>query len=143
MIGETMRVSTKELFYAAMMLKLDKLVNVEYSHPMNDDAILEELNEVKHSLRKKKLLKENARGKISLELSLTACAALCSEPDSCEVRSNESGYYATIYKRSNAYLLVEHYHEGLLRISWFNDKIELDEFIASEMNKWDKGGRDI
>lgn len=130
MTGEVMHITSKELFYSAMMLRLDKLVNVEYLYPTSEEGRLAELEDAKQSLRKKNMLKESANGSVSLDLGLIACASLCSNPEHCEVKKDASGYYATIYKTDETYMLMEHDGEGAYCVSWFNGKNEIDEHFA-------------
>lgn len=133
MIGEVMHVTGKELFYSAMMLRLERLVNVEYLYPTSEEGRLAELEDAKQTLRKKKLLKENANGKIALDLGLIACASLCSNPESCEVKEHENGYHAAVYKSEETYMLMEQDDDGAYSISWFKDKDELDEHVSKRM----------
>lgn len=133
MIGEVMHVTSKELFYSAMMLRLERLVNVEYLFPTSEDARALELNEAKKTLRNKKLLKESANGDISLDLALTACAVVCAKPETCEVKS-AGDYYATAYRAEDVYMLMEREPDDILAISWFADKTELDDHVTEKLN---------
>lgn len=133
-----LHITTKELFYTAMMLHLPHLVNVEYIFPIEEDALRRELNEAKGTLRKKKLLKENAKGEVSLDMTLSACAALCSKPEDCMVREAE-GYYATAYTAAGAYMLLERGNEDELTAILFRDREDLDSYLAEKMSVKDGG----
>lgn len=136
-----LHVTNKELFYAAMMLKLAKLVDVEYLFPADKALLARELDEAKQSLRKKKLLKENSKGEVSLDIALTACAALCADPESCSTM--ESGRYrATTYSSASAHMLLERGGEGELDAVWFKDKEDLDGYLAGKMDETKMEGKD-
>lgn len=123
-----MRLTPKELCYTAMMLKLNQIVNVEYLFPVDDESINRELNDVKHSLREKKLLKENSKGEVTLDMNLAAVVILCSKPDSCEVKEAD-GYYGTIYASQNVYMLIEREQDGMMAVFWFMDREALEGHI--------------
>ena len=133
-------VTRKELFYAAVMLHIRRLVNIVYEFPADTTKFEQELNEAKSTLRKKKLLRESAREGVTLDFALTVCAAFCAEPESCEV-VNENNYYATIYHIANISMLMEtsqyQYQdqdsEDELRAVWFLHKDKLDEYIKSRI----------
>ena len=127
-----LRVTNKELFYTAMMLHLDQLVNVDYVFPADEVKLARELDEAKQSLQKKKLLKESAKGGITLDFALTTCAAFCSKPDDCMVVESDD-YYATVYNAVGAYMLLEQEAEGQLAAVWFKDKETLDGYLASHV----------
>ena len=129
-----MQITNKELFYTAMMLKLDHLVNVEYLFPADSAAMSRELEEAKQTLRKKKLLKENSKGEVAIDLALTACASLCAHPQTWTVTESD-GYYATIYGTENAYMLLERGTEGELTAIWFKDRENLDGYLTGRMNE--------
>lgn len=128
-----LRVSNKELFYSAMMLRLERLVNIEYVFPADDAKLAKELDEVKRSLHKRKLLKENAKGEITLDFALSACAAYCAKPDSCAV-VDEGGYYATVYGAANSYMLLERAGENECSARWFRDKKSLDGYVTQKLD---------
>jgi hypothetical protein len=130
--GNALRITDKELFYSAMMLNLDRLVNVEYVFPADEAKLSKELDEVKRSLHKKKLLKENAKGEITLDFALSACAAYCAKPDHCTV-VDEEGYYATIYGAANSYMLLERTGDGECAAVWFRDREALDEYVTRKL----------
>ncbi|MBQ9526675.1 MAG: hypothetical protein IJR68_03610 [Fretibacterium sp.] len=133
-----MQITNKELFYTAMMLKLDHLVNVEYLFPIEENDLRRELNEAKKTLRQKKLLKENAKGEVSLDLALTACAALCANPEDCVVRESD-GYYATAYTAAGVYMLLERGDGDDLTAVWFQDRAAFDEYLAEKIGTQDGG----
>ena len=128
-----LRVTNKELFYTAMMLHLHRLVNVEYVFPLKENDLRRELNEAKGTLRRKKLLKENAKGKVLLDAALTACAALCSEPEDCMVKKSE-GYYATAYTAADVYMLLERGAEDELTSVWFRDQESMNSYLDEKMS---------
>jgi hypothetical protein len=72
-----LRLSNKELFYSAMLLRLEQIVNIEYAFPADESARRAELDDVKRSLHKKNLLKENSKGEIVLNRELALCEAYC------------------------------------------------------------------
>ncbi|MDR1472244.1 MAG: hypothetical protein LBS75_06950 [Synergistaceae bacterium] len=134
-------VSSKELFYSAMMLGLDKLVNVEYVFPADETRMADELEEVKRGLRKKRMLKENTKGEITLDFGLSLCAAFCSKPDSCGV-VDEDGLYGTIYKAAETYMFLERTGEGENAAKWFKDSESLDEHITRRLGAGAEAGAD-
>jgi hypothetical protein len=127
-----LHVTNKELFYSAMMLNLNRLVNIEYDFPADDIKLAKELDEAKRSLHKKKLLKESAKGEITLDFALSACAAFCARPDNCAVVDRE-GYYATVYGAANAYMLLERLNEGESAARWFKDRESLDGYLTQKL----------
>ena len=127
-----LRVTNKELFYSAMMLNLDRLVNVEYVFPADEEKLAKELDEAKRSLNKKKLLKENSKGEISLDFALSACAAFCANPDKCIV-VDEGEYYATAYVAADSYMLLERGVEDENSALWFQDKESLDGYVMKKL----------
>lgn len=133
MIGEVMKVSTKELFYSAMMLRIDRLIDVEYIYPSSEEARAVELADAMKSLRGKKLLKENANGDVSLDFALTACATLCAKPEICELKTTDK-YHATIYGAEDTFMLIEHEPEDQLAVTWFADRTEMDAHVAQMMS---------
>ena len=131
-----LHITTKELFYTAMMLHLHRLVNVEYVFPLDENDLRRELNEAKGTLRKKKLLKENAKGEVSLDVALTACAALCSEPEDCTVKKS-GGYYATAYTAGDVYMLLERGTEDALTAIWFREQESMNNYLDEKMSSMD------
>ena len=129
-----LRVTAKELFYTAVMLQLNQLVNIMYDFPADETKFEQELNEVRNSLRKKKLLVESARNGITLDTSLCTCAAFCAEPENCEV-IDVNNYYATIYTASNFHMLLERASGDEFLATWFLNKENLDKYIDSKINK--------
>ena len=124
-------ITRKELFYVAVMLHIKRLVNVVYDFPADEMKFDKELNEAKASLRKKALLVESAREGVSLDFAVSACAAFCSEPESCEV-VDKNGYYATLYHAANIYMLLEKRSDNDLAAAWFIDKGNLDRYIETQ-----------
>jgi hypothetical protein len=127
-----LRVSNKELFYSAMMLELDRLVNVEYVFPADDAKLAKELDEVKRSLHKRKLLKESAKGEITLDFALSVCAAFCAKPDNCAV-VDEGGFYATVYEAGDAYMLLERLSDDESAARWFKDRESVGEYLTRKL----------
>ena len=132
MDGQCLRITNKELFYSAMMLNFDRLVNVEYVFPADETRLAKELDEAKRTLHKKKLLKENSKGEINLDFALSACAAFCANPDKCIV-VDEDGYYATVYVASDSYMLLERAGEEENAALWFRDRESLDGYIMRKL----------
>lgn len=128
-----LRVTAKELFYTAVMLQLNQLVNIVYDFPADETNFNQELNEARNSLRKKKLLVESARNGITLDTSLCTCAAFCAEPENCEV-VDVNNYYATIYTASNLHMLLERASDDEFLATWFMDKENLNKYIDSKIN---------
>lgn len=127
-----LRISNKELFYAAMMLGVDRLVNVVYDFPTDEARQLSELDEVKRVLHKKKLLKESSTGEITLDTSVAACAAFCAEPDDCAI-VDEEGFYATVYDAADSHMLLERLDDENNEARWFEDKTSIDEYIEQRL----------
>ncbi|MBQ6775155.1 MAG: hypothetical protein IJP53_01730 [Synergistaceae bacterium] len=125
-------VTKKELFYSAVMLRIRKLVNVVYDFPADDIKFERELREARKSLRKKKLLEETARDGVNLSFILSFCVSFCANPDQCEV-VDSYGYYATIYRVSKMYMLMEQHDDDDLAAMWFTDRAKLDEYINNEI----------
>ena len=130
-------VTNKELFYAAMMLGLGQLVNVVYDFPANEASLKRELEDVKRSLRRKKLLTESARRGISIDSVLGVCAMFCAEPESCEV-IDINDYHATSYSVAGTYMLLEQRGDGEFAALWFLNREKLDEYINNEISNSDK-----
>ncbi|MDR1965812.1 MAG: hypothetical protein LBQ36_03815 [Synergistaceae bacterium] len=133
-----LQVSNRELFYSAMMLGLERLVNVEYDFPADEAKLESELDETKRALHKKKLLKENTKGEITLDFALSLCAAFCSKPENCMV-VDEGGFYATIYNAADSYMLLERTGEGEYAARWFADRAPLDGYITQKLGSGDEG----
>lgn len=127
-------VTRKELFYAAAMLHLKQLVNIVYDFPADSTRFDQELREAKSSLRKKNLLQESARGGVTLNFALTACAVFCSEPEKCEVIDKDI-YHASVYGISALSMLLEESEEtgGELKALWFLDKENLNKYIEARI----------
>jgi hypothetical protein len=125
-------VSNKELFYTAMMLDLDRLVNVEYDFPADDEKLLSEFDEVKKTLHKRKLLKENSKGEITLDSALSVCAAFCARPENCIV-VDEEGFYGTVYNAVDSYMLLERTDEDKNKAYWFADRQSMDDYITQRL----------
>jgi hypothetical protein len=127
-----LNVSDKELFYSAMMLGLDELVNVEYLFPADGAKLASELEETKRGLHKKRMLKENAKGEITLDVRLSLCAAFCARPDRCDVVDRD-GLYGTVYNAAATYMFLERTGEGENAARWFKDTESLNEHIARRL----------
>lgn len=125
-------VTKKELFYAAVMLRVRKLVNIVYDFPADELKFERELREARKTLRKKCLLEETARDGVNLSFPLSVCVSFCANPESCEV-VDSYGYYATIYKASKMYMLMEEREYDELAAAWFTDRKNLDEYINKEI----------
>ena len=125
-------VTKKELFYAAVMLRVRKLVNIVYDFPADELKFERELREARKTLRKKNLLEETARDGVNLSFPLSVCVSFCANPESCEV-VDSYGYYATIYKASKMYMLMEEREYDELAAAWFTDRKNLDEYINNEI----------
>lgn len=125
-------ITKKELFYSAVMLKIQKLVNVVYNFPADEIKFEKELREARKTLRKKNLLEETARDGVNLSFTLSVCVSFCANPDKCEV-IDSYGYFATIYRASNMYMLMEQRDDEELAAAWFTDRHKLDEHIDREI----------
>ncbi|GHS95052.1 hypothetical protein AGMMS50276_09300 [Synergistales bacterium] len=132
MSEKALRVSDKELFYSAMILKYERLVGVEYAFPTGENDREKELEEVKRGLRKKKLLRENSKGEITIDFALSACAAFCARPEFCRV-IDEPSYHATIYGAAKAFLLLERVGEDENDALIFISEEELSGFIKQRL----------
>lgn len=125
----------KELFYSAVMLRIRRLVNIVYDFPADEMKFERELREARRTLRRKNLLEETARDGVNISFNLSVCVSFCANPDSCEV-IDSYGYYATIYRASRMYMLME-LREGdeddILAAAWFSDRKTLDEYINSKI----------
>ena len=138
-----LRLTNRELFYTAMMLHLDQLVNVDYIYPFEENELRQELNDAKKTLRKKKLLKENAKGEVSMDASLAACASICAKPEECVIKKSGE-YYATLYGAGGAYMLLEREPEEQLAALWFQDRASADTYLAGKIGSAenDDGGNE-
>jgi hypothetical protein len=128
----SLRVSNKELFYSAMMMNFDRLVNIEYDFPADEKKLAAELEEVKGALRRRHLLKENSKGEITIDFALSACTAFCAKPDNCMV-VDEKGFYATIYGAAGSYMLMERGDDGEYLALWFPDRESADGYITGRL----------
>ena len=131
---KTLHVTNKELFYAAAMLGVQQLVNVLYDFPANEAQFAKELEEVKKSLRLKKLLTESARSGVSMDFALAMCTAFCAEPDSCEAVASD-GYDATVYNAAGMHMLLERRSEDDLAALWFQERKNLDQYLEDKLRK--------
>ncbi|MDR0647891.1 MAG: hypothetical protein LBF92_00945 [Synergistaceae bacterium] len=116
-----LRVTNKELFYSAMLLGFGRLVGVEYFFPTEEKALSAELEEAKRTLHKKRLLKENSKGEISLDPDLTKCIGLCSNPERCTV-VDSGGIYAIIYEINGENMILERTGEEENAVRFFEDR---------------------
>jgi hypothetical protein len=128
-----LKLSDKELFYGAMILNLDRLVNVVYDFPMVTQRLAAELDDVKRSFHKKKLLKENSKGQITLDNDLSACVTFCAKPDSCVI-VEEDGFRATLYGRAGSYMLLESVGEGERAARLFGDRQSANSYIENRLS---------
>ncbi|MBR1418042.1 MAG: hypothetical protein IJ576_03650 [Synergistaceae bacterium] len=131
--NKSLRVTRKELFYAAAMLHLKQLVNIVYDFPADTTLFDQELREAKSSLRKKQLLKESAREGVTLDFALTICAVFCAMPEKCEVVSQDN-YHAAIYEISSLCMLFEELNDDEFKALWFLDRYSLDKYIETKIN---------
>ena len=130
-------ITTKELFYSAVMLRIRRLVNVVYDFPADKLKYEAELRHARKTLRKKNLLEDSARDGVNISFSLSMCVSFCANPDKCEV-IDSYGYYATVYQASKMYMLMERRDdddEELLAAAWFTSKDNLDEYINKQIQK--------
>jgi hypothetical protein len=117
---KVLRVTNKELFYSAMLLGLKRLVCVEYFFPTDEKELSMELEEAKRTLHKKRLLKENSKGDVSLNPALTKCVTFCSNPERCTI-VNRDGIYAAIYEVGGESVILERTAEGENAARFFED----------------------
>ena len=129
-------ITKKELFYAAVMLRIRKLVNVVYNFPADKLKFEAELREARKTLRRKNLLEDSARDGVNVSFSLSVCVSFCANPDKCEV-IDSYGYYATVYHASTMFMLMEQRDDDddLLAVAWFTSRKNLDEYINSQVEK--------
>ena len=125
-------VTDKEIFYTALMLGSERLIGVEYDFPIDEGALMQELGTVKRDLNKRKLLRENSKGEITLSDDLTAVAVFCSEPEECIV-VEEDMLQGTIYKVGVSSLLLEPSGDDGYDAYIFTDGNSLDEYITGRI----------
>jgi hypothetical protein len=123
-----LRISNKELFYSAMMLKFDRLVNVEYSFPADEKKLEAEMEDVKRSLHRKKLLRENSKGEFAMDLALTTCAAYCARPEKCSIYE-DGGVYTTIYCAAGSFMVLERTGADENIAVWFRSDADVSEYL--------------
>ena len=124
--------SNKEIFYITLMLGGERLVGVEYDFPIDEALLMQELGEVKRGLNKRKLLRENSKGEVSMEYTLTAVAGFCSQPDVCLI-VDEEGLKGTVYKVGESSLLLEPAENDEFNASVFTSEKALGEYIGSRI----------
>lgn len=90
---DELRITAKELCYTAALLGYARLVGVRHEFPLDETAQARELNEVKRALNKRRLLRENSRGEITIDPALADCAWLCAEPGECEIIDGNTTLY--------------------------------------------------
>lgn len=134
-----MRISDKELFYSAMMMKLDRLVNVEYALPADEKKLAAEMEDVKRSLHRKKLLRENSKGAFTMDLALTTCVAYCACPEKCSIYEAD-GIYATIYRASGSFMVLKRAGDGDNIAIWFRDAAAVNEYLLNRIKRKEGGG---
>ena len=128
-------ITKKELFYSAVMLRIRKLVNVVYDFPADKLKFEAELRDARKTLRRKNLLEDSIKDGVNISFSLSVCVSFCANPDKCEV-IDSYGYYATIYKASKMYMLMEHREDDeLLAAAWFTNRKNLDEYVNNEIER--------
>jgi hypothetical protein len=132
-----LRISDKELFYSAMMMKFDRLVNVEYAFPADRKKQAAEMEDVKRGLSGKKLLKENSKGEFTMDLALTTCVAYCARPETCRVYE-AGGVYATIYGAAGSFMVLERTGAGENVAVWFGSEADVNEYLL--LKAGEKGG---
>jgi hypothetical protein len=134
-----LRITDKELFYSAMMMKLDRLVNVEYAFPADEKKLTAEMEDVKRSLYRKKLLRENSKGEFAMDLALIACATYCARPEKCSVYEAD-GIYATIYRAAGSYMVLERASAQENIAIWLSDETAVNEYLLGRTRE-KEGGR--
>jgi hypothetical protein len=123
-----LRISDKELFYSAMMMKLDRLVNVGYSFPADRKKLAAEMEDVKRGLHRKKLLRENSKGEFVMDLALSTCVAYCASPEKCSIYE-AGGVYATVYGAAGAFVVLERTGAGENIALWFGSETDVNEYL--------------
>ena len=129
-----LRVTNKELFYSAMLLGFDRVVGVEYFFPTDEKALTAEVEEAKRTLHKKRLLKENSKGEISLDGGLTKCLGLCSHPEKCTV-VDSGGVYAIIYETGGENLILERINGTENAARFFDDRAAAEEYARGVLRQ--------
>jgi hypothetical protein len=125
-------VTNKEIFYTALMLGSERLIGVEYDFPLDDALLTQELGEVKRGLHKRKLLRENSKGEITLADELSAVAAFCSEPDECVI-IEETALKGTVYKVGVSSLFLETVDDNQYSAFIFAADKPFNEYINSRL----------
>lgn len=133
------KVSARELFYGAIMLGMDRLVNVEYDFPTDDERLLVQLDETKQSMHKKKLLRENSKGEVTLDFMLSACVAFCARPDDCSVLETD-GVSGTVYHAAGSFMLLESDNDDEYTAHWFKDADSVDGYITQRQEETSREG---
>jgi hypothetical protein len=123
-----LRISDKELFYSAMMMKLDRLVNVGYAFPADQKKLAAEMEDVKRGLHRKKLLRENSKGGFVMDLALSTCVAYCASPEKCSIYETD-GVYATVYGAAGSFMVLERAGEGENIAMWFGSETDVNEYL--------------
>jgi hypothetical protein len=134
-----LRISDKELFYSAMMMKLDRLVNVEYAFPADEKKLAAEMEDVKRSLHRKKLLRENSKGEFTMDLALVACTSYCARPEKCSIYET-GGVYATVYGAAGSYMVLERAGAGENIAVWFGGEAAVNEYLTRRSKGKEGGG---
>jgi hypothetical protein len=132
--GKILRVTNKELFYSAMLLGLNRLVGVEYFFLTDKKELSAELEEAKRTLHKKRLLKENSKGNVSLDSDLTKCLGLCSNPQRCTV-VDSGGVYAIIYEADGESMILEKTSDGENAARFLGDRQAAEEYVRGLLAK--------
>jgi hypothetical protein len=111
-----------------MMMRLDRLVNVEYSFPADQKRMAAEMEDVKRGLNRKKLLRENSKGELAMDLALTTCVAYCARPETCSIYEAD-GVYATVYGAAGAFMVLERTGAGENIAAWFGSEADVNEYL--------------
>jgi hypothetical protein len=127
-----LRISDKELFYSAMMMNLDRLVNVEYSFPADRKKLEAEMEDVKRTLNRKKLLRENSKGEFAMDLALSTCVAYCAQPEKCSVYE-AGGVYATVYSAAGSFMVLERVGAGENLAMWFGGEADVNKYLLQRV----------
>jgi hypothetical protein len=120
-----------------MMMKLDRLVNVEYHFPADRKKMAAEMEDVKRGLHRKKLLRENSKGEFAMDLALSTCVAYCARPETCSVY-DAGGVYATVYGAAGSFMVLERAGAGENIALWFGSEEGVSEFLL--LRAGGKGG---
>jgi hypothetical protein len=129
-----LRLSSRELYYSAMLLRLERIVNISYDFPADESAMKAELDDAKRSLHKKNLLRENSKGEIVLNRELVVCAAYCAKPGNCVV-VEENGIAGALYCTEDAVMLLEEAGEDVYEARWFADMRQANGFIERRVEE--------